>query len=50
MIFLLLSLAYNSILFSNDINRATFIYAAPNETIEFDVDVASLLFLRSIHK
>lgn len=33
----------NSIVFSNDINRATFIYAAPNETIEFDIDAAGLI-------
>lgn len=33
----------NSIVFSNDINRATFIYAGPNETIEFDVDAAGLI-------
>lgn len=33
----------NSIVFSNDINRATFIYAAPNETIEFDTDETGLI-------
>jgi len=33
----------NSIVFSNDINRGTFIYASPNETIEFDIDAAGLI-------